>query len=34
MFSNTEVSVTRYSTCHDPLHRCIIITVSNQSTTN
>jgi len=24
----------RYSNCHDPLHRCIIIIVSNQSTTN
>jgi len=29
MFSNTEVIVT-----HDPVHHCIVITVSNQSTTN
>jgi len=33
MFSNTEVIVT-HSNCHDPVHRCIIITVNNQSTTN
>jgi len=32
MFSNKEVNVTKI--CHDQVHRCIIITASNQLTTN